>query len=126
MVVTRKKHMLAAVEECSFGMHTDDYIGCAVASAGSVSKDINGQDDQTVGCAIACAARADISSNSNSEDISDEDDDSSFCGNMLPRWTEIYWGGKVFSIGRQCYRKKRIIHQPFQKHPVFYFAFLIS
>ncbi len=48
LVVTRKKHMSAAGEECSFGIDTDDNIGCAVAPADSVSKDINDNDDQTV------------------------------------------------------------------------------
>ncbi len=51
-------------------MHTDNYVGC-VATADSVSKDINDDDDQTVGCAIAHAAHADIPSNSDSKDISD-------------------------------------------------------
>ena len=44
--------MSAAGEECSFGMDTDDSIGCAVAAADSVYKDINDNDDQTVGCAF--------------------------------------------------------------------------
>jgi hypothetical protein len=51
--------MSAAGEDCSFGMDTDNYIGCAVAPADSISKDVNDNDDQTVGCAIA---RADIPS----------------------------------------------------------------
>ncbi len=34
-------------------------------------------------------------------------------------------GGKGFSIGRQCYRKK-IIHQPFQKNLIIYIVFVIS
>jgi hypothetical protein len=37
--------------------------------------DINDDDNQTVGCAIAHAARADLTSNSNSDDISDNDYD---------------------------------------------------
>ncbi len=53
MVVIRKKNMSSAAEECSFGMHPENYIGCAVATADSVSKDINDDDDQTVGCTIA-------------------------------------------------------------------------
>jgi hypothetical protein len=62
--------MSAAGEECSFQMHTDDYIGCAVATADSFSMDINGDDDKTIVCAIARAACADFLSNSNSDDIS--------------------------------------------------------
>ncbi len=49
--------------------------------------DINDDDNQTVGCAIA--RHADFLSNSDSNDISDNDYDSSFGGNMLPSWTEI-------------------------------------
>jgi hypothetical protein len=40
--------MSAAGEECSFWMHTDDYIGCAIANADFVSIDINDDDNQTV------------------------------------------------------------------------------
>ena len=65
--------MSAAGEECSFGMDTDSSIGCTVAAADSVIKDINDNDDPTVGCAIAHAAHL---SSSNSKDISDKDDDS--------------------------------------------------
>ncbi len=43
----------------------------------SASMDINDDDNQTVGCAIARATRADFSSNSDSNDISDNDYDSS-------------------------------------------------
>jgi hypothetical protein len=45
-------------------VHSDNYIGSAIATADYVSKDINDDDDQTVGCTIACAAHADIPSNS--------------------------------------------------------------
>ncbi len=45
--------MSAAGEECTFWMNTDDYIGCAVANVDSVSMDINDNENQTVGCAIA-------------------------------------------------------------------------
>jgi hypothetical protein len=58
-------------------MHADDYIGCAIANADSVSMDINDNANQTDGCAIAHAARADFLSNSDSEDISDNNYDSS-------------------------------------------------
>ncbi len=64
--------MSAAGEECSFWMHTDDYIGCAVANADSISMDINYNDDQTAGCAIACAAHADFLFHSDSEEFSDK------------------------------------------------------
>jgi hypothetical protein len=63
--------MSAAGEECSCRMNMDNYIGCAVANADSVSMDINDDGNQTVGCAIARVARADFLSNSNSNDISD-------------------------------------------------------
>ncbi len=65
--------MSAAGEECSFGMDTDDSIGCAAAAADSIAKDIYDNGDQTVGFAIARAAD---SSWSDSKDISDKDDDS--------------------------------------------------
>jgi hypothetical protein len=69
--------MSAAGEECSCWMNTDYYIGCAVANTDSVSMDINDYDNQTAGCAVSRAARADFLSNSNSNDISDDDYDSS-------------------------------------------------
>jgi hypothetical protein len=69
--------MLAAGEECSFWMHTDNYIGSSVATADSISMDINDNDDQTIGYAIVHAARAVFLCNSDYEDISDEDDDRS-------------------------------------------------
>jgi hypothetical protein len=43
---------------------------------------INENDDQTVGCAIAC--RADLTSNSDSNDISDNDYESSFAETCYP------------------------------------------
>jgi hypothetical protein len=52
--------MSAAGEECSCRMNTDNYFGCAIANADSVSMDINDDDNQTVGCAIAHAAHADF------------------------------------------------------------------
>jgi hypothetical protein len=55
-----KKRMSAVGEECSIWMGTDESVGCAIACAAdpmlSIFKDINDEDDQTVGCAIACAA----------------------------------------------------------------------
>ncbi len=76
--------MSAAGEECSFWMHTDDYIGCDVATADSISMDNNDNDSQTIGCTTAHAACADFSSNSDSEDISDEDYDSSCAETCYP------------------------------------------
>jgi hypothetical protein len=85
--------MSAAGEECSFWMHTDDYIGCAVA-ADSISMDINDNDDQSVGCAIARATRAEFLSNSDSEDISDKDYDSSCAETCYPVGLKSDGGGK--------------------------------
>jgi hypothetical protein len=62
--------MSAAGEECSCRMNTDDYIGCAITNADSVSMDINDDDNQTVRCSIAHAAHAVFLSNSDSKDIS--------------------------------------------------------
>ncbi len=87
--------MSAAGEECSFGMHTDNFIGCAIATADSISKDINDDDNQTVGCTIARAAYADIPPNFDSEDISDEDDDSSFAERCYPVGLKSDGGGRV-------------------------------
>ncbi len=47
-----------------------------------VSMDINDDDDQTVGCTIA--RHADFLSNSDSDDISDDDYDSSFVETCYP------------------------------------------
>jgi hypothetical protein len=78
------KEKTAAGEECSFWMPTDNYIVCAVANADSVSMDINDNDNQTVGCAIARAACADFLSNSDSKDISDNDYNSSCAETCYP------------------------------------------
>jgi hypothetical protein len=86
--------MTAAAEECSFWMHTDDYVGFAVATADPVSMDINDNDNQTVGCTIARAARADFLSNSDSEDISDKDYDSSCAETCYPVGLKSDGGGK--------------------------------
>ncbi len=76
--------MSAAGEECPCRMNTDNYIGCAVDNADSVSMDINDNNDQTVGCAIAHAAHAEFLSNSNPDDISDNDYDSSCAEPYFP------------------------------------------
>jgi hypothetical protein len=58
-------------------MDTDESVWCAIACAAdptlSIFKDINDDNDQTVGCAIAHAADP---SRSDANDISDKDDDS--------------------------------------------------
>jgi hypothetical protein len=117
--------MSAAGEECSCRMNTDNYIGCAIANADSVLMDINGNDGQTVGCAIACAAHADFLSNSNPDDISDDDYDSSCAETCYPVGLKSDCGGpdSVLLINAT---EKRIICQPFQKHAIIYFVFLIS
>jgi hypothetical protein len=116
--------MSAAGEECS-RMNTDNYIGCAIANADSVSMDINDDDNQTVGCTIVHAACADFLSNSNSDDISDNDYDSSCAETCYPVGLKSDCGGQgsVFLVNAT---EKRIIHQPFQKHAIIYLVFLIS
>ena len=88
--------MSAADEECSFLMHTDNYIGCSIANADSVSMDFNDDDNQTVGCAIAHAAHADFLSNSNSKDDSDEDYDSSCAETCNPVGLKSDKGERVY------------------------------
>jgi hypothetical protein len=90
--------MSVAGEECSFGMDTDNSIGCTIAAADSIYKDINDNDDQTVGCAIAGAADP---SRSDSEAISDEDDDS-FAETCNPIGLKSHGGGTGLSNGQQC------------------------
>jgi hypothetical protein len=86
--------------------------------------DINDDDNQTVGCAIACAARADFLSNSNSDDISDDDYDS--CAETCyPIGLKSDCGGQG-SVLLVNATEKRIIHQPLQKHAIIYVVFLIS
>ncbi len=77
------------------------------------------------GCAIARAARADILTNSNSKDISDKDDDSSFAEICYPVGLKSD-GGERVQYWPTMLQTKRIIHQPFQKHPIIYVVFLIS
>jgi hypothetical protein len=55
--------------------------------------EINDNDNQTVGCAIACAARADFLSNSDPDDISDEDYDSSCAEPFYPVGLKSDCGG---------------------------------
>jgi hypothetical protein len=56
--------------------------------------DINDDDDQTVGCAIACAACADILYNFDSNDISDDDYDSSCAETCYPVGLKSDCGGQ--------------------------------
>jgi hypothetical protein len=56
--------------------------------------DINDDDDQTVGCAIAHAARADFLSNSDFDDISDNDYDSSCAETCYPVGLKSDCGGQ--------------------------------
>jgi hypothetical protein len=56
--------------------------------------DINDNDGQTVGCAIARAARADFLSNSDSDDISDDDFDSSCAETCYPVGLKSNCGGQ--------------------------------
>jgi hypothetical protein len=86
--------MSAAGEECSFWMHTDDYIGCAIANADSVSMDINDNDNQTVRCTIACAAHAEFLFNSDSDDFSDNDHDTSCVETCYPVGLKSDGGGQ--------------------------------
>jgi hypothetical protein len=86
--------MSAAGKEYSYWMITDNYIGCAIANADSFSKDINDNDNQTVGCTIAHAAGADFMSNSDSDDISDNDYDSSCAETCYPVALKSDCGGQ--------------------------------
>jgi hypothetical protein len=113
--------MSAAGEECSFGMDTDYSIGCTVAAADSVYKDINEDDYQTVECGIAHAADL---SRSDSKDISDKDDDS-FAETCNPVGLKSDGGGGQ-GLVLVNNAKEKITHQLCQKHPIIYFVFLIS
>ncbi len=84
---------------------------------------INDDDDQTVGCAIA--HRADFLSNSNSDDISDYDYDSSFAETCCPVGLKSDRGGQG-SVLLVNATEKRFIYQSLQKHAIIYFFFLIS
>jgi hypothetical protein len=86
--------MSAAGEECSCRMNTANYIGCSISNDDSVSMNINDNDNQTVGCAIARAAHADFLSNSNSDDISDDDYDSSCAETCYPVRLKSDCGGQ--------------------------------
>ncbi len=105
--------------------NTENYIGCAIANADSVSMDINDDDNQNVGCAIACAARADFLSNSDSNDISE-----TMTTTVVVRKYVTQLDRNLMVVDRVQYclsmLQKKIIHQPFQKHAIIYFVILIS
>ena len=84
---------------------------------------INDDDDQTVGCAIARCA--DFLSNSDSDDISDNDYDSRCAETCYPVGLKSDCGGQVSELFAND-TQKRINHQPLQKHAIIYFVFLIS
>jgi hypothetical protein len=84
---------------------------------------INDNDDQTVGCAIVC--RADFLSNSDSDDISDNDYDISFTETCYPVGLKSDCGGQG-SVSLFNATEKRFIYQSLQKHAIIYFFFLIS
>jgi hypothetical protein len=95
--------------------------------------DINHDDDQTVGCAIA--RRADFLSNSDSDDISDNDYDSSFVETCYPVGLKSDCGGQGSvslvnatenKIHLSILAETSIIYQSLQKHAIIYFFFLIS
>jgi hypothetical protein len=85
--------------------------------------DINDNDNQTVGCAIA--HRADFLSNSDSNDISDNDYDSSFVETcyQIGLKSDCCGQGSVLLVNAT---EKRFIYQSLQKHAIIYFFFLIS
>jgi hypothetical protein len=87
--------------------------------------DINDDDNQTVECAIARAAHADFLSNSDLDDISDDDYDSSCAETCYPVGLKSDFGGQVSELLAND-TNKRIIHQPLQKQAIIYFVFLIS
>jgi hypothetical protein len=87
--------------------------------------DINEDDNQTVGCAMARAARADFLSNSNSNDISDDDYDISCAETCYPVGLKSDCGRQGSALLANA-TKKRIIHHSLQKHAIIYFVFLIS
>jgi hypothetical protein len=84
--------------------------------------DINDNDNQTVGCTIARAARADFLSNSDSDDLSDDDYDSSCAETCYPVGLKSDCG-RQGSVLLANAIKKIIIHQPLQKHAIIYLSF---
>jgi hypothetical protein len=87
--------------------------------------DINDNDNKTVGCVIAHAAHADVLSNSDSNDIRDNDYDSSCAKTCFPVGLKSDCSEQVSELLAND-TKKTIIHQPLQKHAIIYFVILIS
>jgi hypothetical protein len=89
----------------------------------TISMDINVNDDHTVGCPIASAADAHLlSSNSESDDISDND-----CGSCAKSCYPV--GLKSDSGGQGSVlaaTEKRMIYHPLQKHAKIFFLCMIS
>ncbi len=85
--------------------------------------DINDNDDQTVGCAIARCA--DFLSNFDFDDISDDDYDSNFAKTCYPVGLKSDCGGQG-SVLLVNATEKRFIYQSLQKHAIINFLFLIS
>ncbi len=84
---------------------------------------INDDDDQTVGCAIACCA--DFLSNFDSNDISDADYDSSLAETCYPVGLKSDYGGQG-SVSLVNAIENRFIYQSLLKHAIIYLFFLIS
>jgi hypothetical protein len=84
---------------------------------------INDDDDQTVGCAIARCA--DFLSNSDSDDISDNDYDSSLAETCYPVGQKSDCGGQG-SVSLVNTTEKGFIYKSLQKHAIIYLFFLIS
>jgi hypothetical protein len=72
--------------------------------------DIKDNDNQTVWCAIARAAHADFSSNSDSDDISDDDYDSSCAETCYPVGLKSDCGGQVSELFAKDTKKESFIN----------------
>ncbi len=78
-----------------------------------VSMDINDNDNQTVGCTIAHAVHANFLSDSDSNELNDDDYDSSCAETCYPVGLKSDCGGQVSELLAND-TKKRIICQPLQ------------
>jgi hypothetical protein len=89
----------------------------------TISMDTNVNDDHTVGCAIAHAADAHLlSSNSNSDDISDNDD-GSCAESCYPVGLKSDCGGQGLVL---VATEKKNDSSTLFKHAIIFFLFLIS
>jgi hypothetical protein len=86
--------------------------------------DINDDDDQTGGCAIAHAVRVDFLYTSDFDDISDNNYDSSCAETCYPVGLKSDCGGQGSVLLVNATEKS--IHQALKKHTIIYFVFLIS